>query len=304
VQRLNARDDRAGTGGTEMAILDLHSSGGYLHFDREQCVREGKARAGQYQSAAPFPHIAMDDFLDKDVLRSLVTEFPDREGRTFFDRAQERLKFQFDPNTVESGKVRNLLAELNGEPFLAFLSEMTGISGLISDPYYSGGGLHETLTGGHLSVHADFRMHGEMKVERRLNLLIYLNDDWPEFYGGQLELWDRKVRKATESILPIMGRAVVFSTDATSFHGVPEPVSCPPDRARRSIATYYYTAAEGPKSVPARNTDFRARPATGDKRDWMVTIDHAIGDWVPLRLQKITRKTVERARRLFTRDPG
>lgn len=287
-----------------MAILDLHSSGGYLHFDRDQCVREGKARAEEYQNASPFPHIAMDDFLDKDILRELVAEFPDREGRTYFDRAQERLKFQFDPNTVASGKVRNLLAELNGEPFLAFLGEMTGIKGLISDPYYSGGGLHETLTGGHLSVHADFRMHGDMKVERRLNLLVYLNDDWPETYGGQLELWDRKVRKATKSILPVMGRAVVFSTDATSFHGVPEPLTCPPDRARRSIATYYYTAADGAKNVPLRNTDFRARPATGDKRDWAVTIDHAINDWVPPRLQPITRKVVKRSRRALSGGRG
>src|SRR6478609_7357154 len=110
-----------------MPILDLKETGGYLYFDRNQCVAEGAARSEQYQSAQPYPHIVMDDFIGTDVLHRVLDEFPAREGRTYFDRDQERYKYQFDPNTVESGLIRNLLAELNSEPFLAFLSEMTGI---------------------------------------------------------------------------------------------------------------------------------------------------------------------------------
>jgi Rps23 Pro-64 3,4-dihydroxylase Tpa1-like proline 4-hydroxylase len=277
-----------------MPVLDLKESGGYLHFERDQCVAEGARRAHEYQSAAPFPHIAIDDFLDASVLRRLVEQFPDRNGRTYFDRAQERFKYQFDPNTVESPLVRNLLAELNGEPFIAFLKEMTGIDGLISDPYYSGGGLHETLTGGHLSVHADFNVHKPMNVERRLNLLIYLNDDWPESYGGQLELWDKKMRASARSILPVMGRAVVFSTSRDSFHGQPEPLTCPPDRSRRSIATYYYTAFPTGTDQPARNTVFEPRPGTSDRTDWQVKAHHFVDDWVPPRLQKYARRLIPR----------
>lgn len=270
-----------------MAILDLKDTGGYLHFDRDQCVREGKARAETYQNALPFPHIVMEDFLDLGVLRRVVEQFPSREGRQYFDRAQERFKYQYDPNTVDSGLIRNLLAELNSEPFLAFLSEMTGIPDLISDPYYSGGGLHETLNGGHLSIHADFNVHGEMKVERRLNLLIYLNDDWEESYGGHLELWDKKMRKAATAVLPVMARAVVFSTTLQSFHGQPEPVTCPPDRSRRSIATYYYTAfPQAEKPVPTRTTTFQTRPDSGDKTDWAVRYTHFVQDWLPPRLQR------------------
>lgn len=275
-----------------MAILDLHDTGGYLHFDRDQCVAEGKKRAAQYQNASPFPHIVMDDFLDRGVLESIIAEFPDREGRTFFDRPQERFKYQFDPNTVASGRVRNLLAELNGEPFLAFLAEMTGIDHLISDPYFTGGGLHETLPGGHLSVHADFNVHDGMKVERRLNLLIYLNPDWKADYGGHLELWDKKMRKAATSVEPVLGRAVVFSTTLQSFHGQPEPLRCPPDRSRRSIATYYYTAFPADAKVPQRTTTFQTRPGTGDKTDWQVKVDHVIQDWVPRKLQRIARRLV------------
>lgn len=275
-----------------MAVLDLHDTGGYLHFDREQCVREGKARAAQYQAAAPFPHIVMDDFLDAGALRGVLADFPDREGRSYFDRAQERLKYQYDPNTVESARIRNLLAELNGEPFLAFLSEMTGIPNLISDPYYAGGGLHETLAGGHLSVHADFNVHQEMKVERRLNLLIYLNDDWQPEWNGQLELWDKKMRKAAVAVDPIMARAVVFSTTLQSFHGVPEPLACPPDRSRRSIATYYYTAFPAEQTVPKRTTTFQTRPGTSDSTDWRVRYGHFVQDWVPAKLQRYARRLV------------
>lgn len=279
-----------------MPILDLKDSGGYLHFDRDQCIAEGEKRAAEYQNATPFPHIVMEDFLSKDVLRGIVDEFPDREGRTYFDRAQERLKYQFNPNTVESFKVRNLLAELNGEPFLAFLSMMTGIEGLISDPYYSGGGLHETLSGGHLSIHADFNLHKEMQVERRLNLLVYLNDDWPEEYGGQLELWDKKMRGAAKSILPVMGRAVVFSTTLQSFHGQPDPVSCPPDRSRRSIATYYYTALPAETEIVKRTTTFQTRPQSEDRTDWAIRYHHFVSDWVPPRMQGFARRLLKSGR--------
>jgi hypothetical protein len=275
-------------------ILQLHNSGGYLHFDRDQCVAAGEALAERYRTAQPYPHIVMDDFLDVDVLRRINAEFPARDGRTYFDRPQERFKYQFNPNTVDSGLVRNLLAELNGEPFLAFLSAMTGIEQLISDPYYAGGGLHETLAGGHLGVHADFNVHGDMKVERRLNLLIYLNEDWDPSFGGDLELWDKKMRKAATSIQPLMARAVVFNTTLQNFHGQPEPLVCPPDRSRRSIATYYYTAFEGRADQPERTTTFQQRPGTGDKRDWAVKYDHFVRDWVPARLQMVARKAGHR----------
>lgn len=275
-----------------MAVLDLHDTGGYLHFDREQCVREGKKRADQYREALPFPHIVIDDFVDPNLLRQIIAEFPDRDGRGFFDRPQERLKYQFDPNTVASGRIRNLLAELNSEPLLAFLTELTGIEHLVSDPYFSGGGLHETLTGGHLSVHADFNVHAEMKVERRLNLLIYLNDDWPSEYGGELELWDKKMRKAAVSVAPLMARAVIFNTTLQSFHGVPEPVTCPPDRSRRSIATYYYTAFPSEATVPKRTTTFQTRPGSGDKTDWQVRYGHFVEDWVPKKMQRLARRLV------------
>lgn len=274
-----------------MSLIELQDFGGYLAFDEAQCRTAGRALHSRYVNASPFPHIVLEDFMDADILRQVAHSYPHSDGKAFFDRDQERLKFQYLPQESSSPLVRNLLAELNGRPFLAFLEEMTGIRGLISDPYYSGGGLHETKRGGHLGVHADFNIHGDMKVQRRLNLLVYLNEDWDDSYGGKLELWDREMKACEVSVAPLLGRAVVFSTDLDSFHGHPDPLSCPPDRSRRSIATYYYTALpEGLTSVPQRTTTFKSRPGSGDRTDWEIRRHHFISDWVPPRLQRYARR--------------
>jgi len=225
------------------------------------------------------------------VLKAVLAEFPSSTDKEFFDRDQERFKFQFRPGQIQSGLIRNLFAELNGQAFLGFLEQMTGISGLIPDPHYDGGGLHETKRGGHLGVHADFNIHDQLKLERRLNLLVYLNEDWEEDYGGQLVVWDRAMKQCVVRVPPLFGRAVIFNTDLDSFHGHPDPLNCPPDRTRRSIATYYYSAAEdGLNALPKRTTNFRARPGSGDRTDWKIRRYHFVNDWVPPKLQRLAHR--------------
>jgi Rps23 Pro-64 3,4-dihydroxylase Tpa1-like proline 4-hydroxylase len=274
-----------------MTILKPLEQDGYICFDEDESKAAGAALAEQYQSAAPFPHIVMDDFLPSDFLRGLLGEFPDSTGKTFFDREQERFKFQFPPKDIPGRRLRNLVTELNSPAVLRFLRAMTGIKGLIADPYYVGGGLHETKSGGHLGVHADFNVHKGMQLERRLNLLVYLNDDWPQEYGGDLELWDQKMETCCHKILPVLGRAVVFNTALDSYHGQPDPVRCPPDRSRRSIATYYYTArTEGLATIPDRTTAFQSRPESGDKADRRIKVDHFLRDWVPPKLYRYANR--------------
>ncbi|HEU0099311.1 MAG TPA: 2OG-Fe(II) oxygenase [Allosphingosinicella sp.] len=265
-----------------MSFLVPAQIDGYLAFDETLCRTAGRSLAERYRTAFPFPHVVIDDFLPRDILSRVARTFPESEGRRHFDRDQERLKYRFAPDESRSAIVRNLLAEMNGQAFLCFLEEMTGIAGLISDPYFTGGGLHETKRGGHLGVHADFNVHERMKIRRRLNVLVYLNDEWPEDYGGDLELWNRRMERCEVTVRPEMGRAVVFSTELDSFHGHPDPLRCPPDRSRRSIATYYYTAIEeGLASVGRRTTNFQARPGTSDRPDWATRKSHFITDWVP-----------------------
>ncbi len=274
-----------------MPMMILCGDGPVATFDRHQCEQAGEALAPSYQEAQPFPHVVIDDFLDSAVLQPLLAQFPARTGKEHFDRNQERMKYQFAPWEVQGDALRNLIIQLNSAAFVRFLEKLTGIKGLIPDPYYEGGGLHETMPGGHLSVHADFNVHGRMKLQRRLNFLLYLNDDWSLDYGGQLELWDKEMTACQLRVNPDIARAVIFNTDLDSYHGHPEPLTCPAGRSRRSIATYYYTAPEnGIASLPKRTTMFKARPSTGDKRDWKIGYEHFVNDWIPFKLKGLALK--------------
>lgn len=274
-----------------MALIVPQHQDGYIFFDANECVAAGEALAERYRNAEPFPHIVIDEFLPADFLRDLLSEFPDSKGKDYFNREQESLKFQYTPSEVPGRRLRNVLVELNSPAILKFLESLTGIKGLLADAYYSGGGLHETKSGGHLGIHADFNILGRMNIQRRINLLLYLNDDWSQEWGGELELWDRQMQTRCHSISPTIGRAVIFNTDLDSFHGQPGPVRCPPDRSRRSIAIYYYSAPpEGIRSLPRRTTAFKVRPGSADRADRDTQLRHFINDWMPPRLRQFASR--------------
>jgi hypothetical protein len=204
----------------------------------------------------------MDDFLPEDVLDSVLTEFPrPRDGEWIeFDSATQR-KLASRDDSLMGPHTRRLLAELNSSAFVDFLERLTGIEGLVGDPHFEGGGLHQIEPGGHLKVHADFNRHPRLDLERRLNVLIYLNRDWKDSYGGAFELWNADMTACEKKVMPYFNRCVVFSTTSTSYHGHPEPLACPEGETRKSIALYYYSR-DRPRDelAAAHNTLFKARP--------------------------------------------
>ena len=58
------------------------------------------------------------------------------------------------------------------------IEKITGISGLLPDPYFAESGFHQIQNHGYLNIHADFSHHDYLGLERRINLLYYLNDNW------------------------------------------------------------------------------------------------------------------------------
>ncbi|MEP4335361.1 MAG: 2OG-Fe(II) oxygenase, partial [Roseobacter sp.] len=235
----------------------------------------------QYLAAAPFPNIAIDDFLPAEILEQCLEEFPsdlDPDSKSF-DRSQERFKSSFNPDHL-SPKTRSFFYSMNSRPFIRFLENLTGIKGLIPDPYFLGGGFHEIRQGGHLDVHADFNHHKMMDLERRINILIYLNKDWEEEYGGQIELWDNPMTHCEKSLVPLFNRCVIFNTTSNSNHGNPKPIDHPNGIPRRSIALYYYTATwTGEKKD--HTTIFRTRLGTADETDWKVRRNAFAQDILP-----------------------
>jgi 2OG-Fe(II) oxygenase superfamily len=174
---------------------------------------------------------------------------------------------------------------MNSRPMLQFLEALTGIEALLPDPYFAGGGFHETTRGGKLGIHADFRINDQLHLQRRLNLLIYLNETWQDEWKGQLELWNKPMTECRVRVSPLWNRCVVFSTDADTWHGHPDELQTPEGVTRRSIALYYYTASRNVyNEVPSLSTLYQARPqeSAATRREVLAfKSNEYLRDWLP-----------------------
>ena len=248
---------------SHQATLPVDDGNDGLHLDAGEARALGELLHADYAHAEPYPHIVIDEILPDSLAERILQNFPLQRldtDRQFNINYGGHFKRQIAPESC-TGFVREVFHFFNSQPVLAFLEGLSGIDGLMPDPYFEGGGFHEISTGGKLGIHADFRIHEKLHLQRRLNLLVYLNQDWNEEWNGNLELWDRGMQSCVASIAPLMNRCVVFNTDADSFHGHPDPLLTPPDVKRRSIALYYYTASKAVyREVPNRSTMYHARP--------------------------------------------
>lgn len=254
----------------------------------------GQAAAEGYRVRKPYPHGSFDNFMPPEILERVRVELRELpEAETFFNRPQEKLKTSYMPERLQP-YTRSLFQTLNSRAFLAFLEEMTGIEGLIPDPYFAGGGIHVVANGGHLDIHADFNHHGKMNLERRINILIYLNKDWREEWGGSFEVWETDMSAKSASFVPIFNRMVCFNTGSDTWHGNPEPVAQPDGEPRMSIALYYYTATWDASRKP-HSTLFKPRPGTSDKEDRQEARHAALQNTLP---PFIYRRIANRLRRI------
>lgn len=228
---------------TAAAARDLRAPGElYDPAFHAQLMERANAGAAAYATAEPFPHAVIENFLPPAPLARALAAYPgpaDIPWSRFENGNEVKLAF----NRVEAlpDPVREVLSFLNGSAALRFLQTLTGIEGLIPDPHYVGGGLHQIEPGGRLQVHADFNRLKELRLDRRINLILFLNEDWQPDYNGHLELWSRDGKQSVKSILPVVNRCVVFNTTDDAFHGHPRALTCPKGRTRRSLATYYYS---------------------------------------------------------------
>lgn len=244
--------------GQEPAIWDW--------LDDNPLVARATELAPRYAAGTPFPHVVVDDFLPRVVLDALVAEFPAAADMSKQFNAKLQTKSTEAVWARMGPTTRSVLAALNSGPFVAALEQLTGIDALIADPHLEGGGQHQTVPGGRLAVHADFIWNDRLRLERRVNVLVYLNPVWHDDWAGHLEFWDPEMTTVGQRIAPLYGRCVVFTTTTASFHGVPDPLACPDGTTRRSLALYYYTAVLPEQELPLHPARFRQRPGSSDPR--------------------------------------
>ena len=235
-----------------------------FRFDQDYLKKLAFKYREDYAKAKPFPHIVIDNFLpDESILDQILEEYPkaeDIDWQKFENKAEKKLANKHERYMGDN--TRFLLYQFNSSTFISFLESLTGIDGIIPDPHFEGGGLHQIERGGYLKLHVDFNRNKKLCLDRRLNLLLYLNKDWKEEYGGYLELWDKDVTQCGKKILPIFNRLVIFTTTDFTYHGHPEPLTCPEGWTRKSLALYYYTNGRPAEEISEKehSTIFQARP--------------------------------------------
>lgn len=211
----------------------------YINFD---VIAEEKKN--DYLRANPFPNIILDKFFNDNFLSQVFKDFPDLSMINTSQKYTNKNEVKFANNDYQNfpDSIKKLFDFMNSDIFLKFLQKITSIKEkLVIDKKLNGGGLHEIKSGGMLKVHTDFNRHPTLDLDRRINILIYLNKNWDQKYGGDLELWDQHMKYCGKKIAPNFNRMVIFSTNDFSNHGHPDPITCPDDISRKSIALYYFS---------------------------------------------------------------
>ncbi len=210
----------------------------------------------EYSKSKPFPNIVFNNFFNQDFLEQVLMEFPNlaliKSSENYNNKSE--VKFANNEYNKFPESIKKLINFMNSENFINFLQDITSIEEkLVPDYELNGGGLHEIKNGGYLKIHTDFNKHPNSGLDRRVNILIYLNKNWRDDYGGDLQLWDKNMKKCEKKIFPNFNTMVIFTTNDFSNHGHPDPINCPEEISRKSIALYYFSDGRPNADIDLKN---------------------------------------------------
>lgn len=225
-------------------------------FDNEIYAKLAHANHKAYVTADPFPHMSIDDFLPPALAEILAIEFP-RPGQKWTKHESLRVNRRFlGDETQYSPLFRAFARAISSRRFLLFLESLSGIEGLIPDPYFVGGGAMTAAAGHKLDMHLDFNWHYGLHCYRRLNALFYLTPGWQTNWGGDLRV-SNEDKSIVKSYMPLFNRLIVFSTSEKSWHGQPVPLTCPVGISRNVFSAFYYTAASPEQEADPHLTKYQ-----------------------------------------------
>jgi Rps23 Pro-64 3,4-dihydroxylase Tpa1-like proline 4-hydroxylase len=242
---------------------------------------------GGFINNKPFPYLVVDDFLSTEEATKAARAFPVSNKDLWINYVHvNENKYGLNKKGLIPPALVKIIEDLQHSSYLKILENVTGIADLIADEQLAGAGLHQMHPGGFLNIHSDFLIHPLKKnLIRRINLILFLSDDWEEAYGGSLQFWNREMTECVVRIQPKFNRCVIFLTDEYSYHGCPEKLRGPEQFSRKSLALYYYTASD---KAPAKYyTDYKARPEDKNKR-FAIFLDNkaiALYSWLKQRFK-------------------
>ena len=191
----------------------------------------------------PFTYWVIKNYFPN-ILVKQAAKFPQIDDfNSVFNNEKEK-KFGLNKPEKMTDAQRQIINHMNNSEFLEFLYKTTGFK-VIPDHDLLGAGLHAIPKDGVLKIHIDFNKHPKNGYRRKLNVLLYLNENWKEEWEGNLELHGDTIAR----IKPELNTMVIFETNETSWHGHPIPLACPEGTYRKSIALYYYDPAEIPSNT-------------------------------------------------------
>jgi len=216
----------------------------------------------EFAEAHPYPYIVMDNFLKPEIAEEAYNNFP---KYALFNKKYKGL----NENKAEGSNIEDfnpifqkICDELASNQMYDWIQKVAHIKeAVVMTDDALGRGLHLGGQGSFLDIHIDFNIHVEKDLHRRLNILIYLNKDWKEEYGGGLEMWDKEVSKMEKYVSPAFNRCLIFETNEISYHGYGK-INVPEGESRKSIYGYYYSKTRDGAS-PYHDTVFKTRPEEG-----------------------------------------
>lgn len=200
----------------------------------------------------PYKHLVVDNFFDERLADLCLANFPPLEDPIWEHANDADIEIKYRTTWKSEFDIPDGIVDavriLNSSLFLKAMSSRFGIEKIVSDPYFSGGGLNVTKPGGLLDVHVDGNYHDATGLNRRLNALVYMNPNWQPEWGGEFGIFDENGEKCLKKVSPLFNRLVIFDSHDKSFHGLPAPLKFPEGETRKSILLYYYTKEPRPDS--------------------------------------------------------
>lgn len=195
------------------------------------------------QSASPFPHLVVRDIFNPRLLELVAEEFDGLPGTAWADVKTRYESTRRSVLGATMGPASQLYFDtINSGWFCEWLSAVSGVPYLLSDPKLFGGGLHESRNGATFAVHRDFNRHRHLGLKNEMVFITYLNKNWDPSWGSALELWDKKADRCVTEVQPEFGHTILLPHGPASYHGHTQPLKTPDGRSRRSVAAYFYTS--------------------------------------------------------------